>query len=263
MSLLIREVIPRPLFFLCLNSDFTTEVKEMEKRANNFKDMTGMTFGELTVIEIDERKTKEYNRGIYWKCKCSCGKEKSIWGSHLRNGSIVTCGNRSIHNRSKNNPNWRGGVTPEIQSARTSKEYAEWRNKVYAMDHYTCQCCLRNKNIKKEAHHIYNFSDHKDLRYDPIWGVTLCYECHSMYEPGSFHHTYGTRNNTPEQLETYINNKRKQLGILIPFKIDEYIKQKKTHRLDNWLESINIDPADPDWSESLLFQPKEETDEQI
>ena len=30
-------------------------------------------------------------------------------------------------------------------------------------------------------------------------------------------------NNTPEQLEEYINNKRKELGINIPFNIEEYL----------------------------------------
>lgn len=32
----------------------------------------------------------------------------------------------------------------------------------------------------------------------------------------------GTYNNTPEQLEEYINKKRKQLGINIPFNIKNY-----------------------------------------
>ena len=30
---------------------------------------------------------------------------------------------------------------------------------------------------------------------------------------GGFHQTYGTRNNTPEQLQTYIDNKRNELNL--------------------------------------------------
>ena len=50
----------------------------------------------------------------------------------------------------------------------------------------------------------------------------MCEECHHIRFSDSFHSMYGTRNNTPAQLETYINNKRKQLGIDIPFTIDDY-----------------------------------------
>ena len=45
-------------------------------------DLTGQTFGRLTVLRKDDnRKT---NCGSYWICKCSCGKEKSIRSSSLR-----------------------------------------------------------------------------------------------------------------------------------------------------------------------------------
>ena len=175
---------------------------------HGFKDITGQKFGELTAIRPDLEKTKRSKGNtVYWVCQCSCGVEKSILGSHLRNGSIVTCGNRKIHWVGENSTNWRGGTSTEIQCARTNKKYKEWRDKVYALDYYTCQCCLRNKKIKKEAHHMYNFSDHKSLRYNTMWGITLCYNCHSMYEPGAFHYECGTRNNTPQQLEEFINSK--------------------------------------------------------
>lgn len=53
-------------------------------------DLTGQTFGRLTVLRKDDnRKT---NCGSYWICKCSCGKEKSIRSSSLRRGEIQSCG---------------------------------------------------------------------------------------------------------------------------------------------------------------------------
>lgn len=196
------------------------------KRAVNFKDITGQVFGELTVIEIDVDKMKaRKNNSMYWKCRCSCGKIKSILGSHLRNGSIITCGDRSVHWSGENGTTWKGGITPTLISARMSKIYNEWRDKVYAKDFYICQCCGKYKNFNKNAHHIINFSEDEKLRYDINNAILLCEECHHIKFKNSFHNIYGTHNNTPQQLEEYINNKRKQLGINIPFRIEEYKKR--------------------------------------
>lgn len=185
-------------------------------------DLSGKIFGELTVIEPDFIKTKENNCGTYWWCKCSCGSIVSVLGSVLKDGRQVTCGDRRIHRSGKNNSNWKGGITPSLLSERTSLEYNKWRDDVYGKDWYTCQCCGQYKNIEKNAHHLYNFSKYDDKKFDIDNGITLCSKCHHIKEKESFHNLYGTSNNTPEQLEEYINNKRKQLGINIPFSIDEY-----------------------------------------
>lgn len=51
-------------------------------------DLTGKKFGRLTVLKID----KKVRRSYYWLCKCDCGTLKSIKGSHLKDGKIVSCG---------------------------------------------------------------------------------------------------------------------------------------------------------------------------
>lgn len=185
-------------------------------------DLTGLEQGELKVLEYDEEKSHEMGHS-YWRCLCSCGDIKSMSIDSLRNGAI-TCGDKTKHYSGENNGNWKGGVTPERLCARTSLAYNNWRDAVYAKDWYTCQCCGKSHKINKQAHHLYNFSEHEDLRYDVSFGITLCDECHYPTFPGSFHNTYGTQNNTPEQLEEYINNKRKELGINIPFTIEAYLK---------------------------------------
>lgn len=58
---------------------------------SNFLDLTGRKFGELTVIEKDEEKSKKYGE-TYWKCKCSCGKETSVSRKHLLDGTTLSCG---------------------------------------------------------------------------------------------------------------------------------------------------------------------------
>ena len=221
----IHESEPRKVYVLTnkKSDQYTFRCTECMKELNIKKDLSGKIFGELTVIEPDIGRTKNNNNGTYWICQCSCGAIVSYLGTHLVNGSCTTCGNKSIHRIGENNSNWKGGITPQLLSDRSSKKYNEWRDKVYMKDWYTCQCCGSSNGIEKNAHHINNFSEHEDIKYDVDNGICLCSNCHHIKYKGSFHNIYGTKNNTPQQLETYINNKRKQLGISIPFSIDSYL----------------------------------------
>lgn len=180
----------------------------------------GKTFGELYVNSVNEEQSILEHQ-IMLNCTCSCGNKLIVRGQYLKNGSVKTCGNRSIHRLGENNSNWRGGSTTEYEKQRKSNSYDIWRDSVYAKDWYTCQCCGSTMN-KKHAHHLLNFSNNEELRFDVLNGITLCEKCHYPTFEGSFHNIYGTQNNTPEQLEEFINNKRKELGINIHFSIEEY-----------------------------------------
>ena len=133
-----------------------------------------------------------------------------------------TCGNRSFHNIGENASNWKGGITPELKIARSSKEYDNWRKNVYSKDWYTCQCCGEYRGIILNAHHLKDFANHLDLRFNVSNGMVFCSNCHDSTVEGSFHNLYGTHGKTESELQEYINNKRKQLGINVPFDIDEY-----------------------------------------
>lgn len=215
-------------FLRKISSSKTRKFKCPTCAINNIKpkkkaDLSNMVFGELTALYIDVEKTKKTQK-THWVCKCSCGNLTVTTAYGLVHGQVKTCGNRSVHFSKENNGNWQGGKTPELLSARTSKKYNTWRDEVYKKDWYTCQCCGRSRDINKEAHHVKNFSENKQLRYDVSNGILLCDQCHSAVIPGGFHYIYGTLNNTPEQLEEYINNRRKELGVDIPFSLAEYIK---------------------------------------
>lgn len=62
-------------------------------------DLTGQTFGELTVISKSSKRA--VNGGVYWNCKCSCGCEKEILGQSLRNGRTISCGHKGQENLEK------------------------------------------------------------------------------------------------------------------------------------------------------------------
>lgn len=188
---------------------------------NRKEDITGQRYGCLTALEIDISKNNNKKR-TYWICECVCGNQCSINITNLKNGNTTTCGDRSKHYSQEHNGHWKGGITPKLISARNCNRYDQWRDAVYKKCWYTCQCCGEYKEIIKNAHHIRNFASNEDLRYDKNNGILLCEQCHAFKIPGSFHYVYGSKDNTPEQLEEYINKKRKELGINKIFKIIEY-----------------------------------------
>ena len=60
-------------------------------RAHNFIDRSGQKFNRLTILHIDEEKTKSSGK-VYWHCQCDCGNTKSIVGSNVVNSHVQSCG---------------------------------------------------------------------------------------------------------------------------------------------------------------------------
>jgi len=63
-------------------------------RQNHEKDLTGMTFGHLTVIEKTDKRYANGNVG--WLCECDCGKRKIIRSGNLLRGKTRSCGCNKI-----------------------------------------------------------------------------------------------------------------------------------------------------------------------
>lgn len=96
------------------------------------------------------------------------------------------------HPKGKNHPMWKGGKTPLIMKIRNSKQYAEWRMKVFERDNFSCFICRDSRGGNLNAHHIELLSKiiHKNkistfeeaLNCKDIWdvsnGITLCEKCH-------------------------------------------------------------------------------------
>lgn len=141
------------------------------------------------------------------KFLCKCGNEFTTSFHRFKYENKRQCNKCGIEMRAgENSPFWKGGVTTENVLSRQSKEYIHWREQVFKRDRYTCQCCGDIQGGSLNAHHIENFSTHKNKRFDLNNGITLCKYCHDFRHYGSFHHTYGTRNNDLKQLLEYIEN---------------------------------------------------------
>ena len=116
---------------------------------------------------------------------------------------------------------WRSIVDSQL-SERDTFDYVMWMYDVKQRDNNKCAVCGDNLDI--EVHHISPFSEDYENRTNVDNGICLCKRHHSSKIIGSFHQTYGTRNNTKEQLQEYIDNKRNELG-LPRITIDEIINK--------------------------------------
>jgi hypothetical protein len=58
------------------------------RRAHNFKDLTGLTFGRLEVLSLN----RVVGRKAYWNCRCSCKTDCVVGRSNLTQGLCRSCG---------------------------------------------------------------------------------------------------------------------------------------------------------------------------
>ena len=116
---------------------------------------------------------------------------KPISEESRRKMSLARSGNKSRW--------WKGGINPINDSIRKSLEYKFWRKKCLSRDNFTCQKTGVSGG-KLRVHHINNFADFPELRFDINNGITLSEDSHIL-----FHKIYGVRNNTREQLIEFLN----------------------------------------------------------
>jgi hypothetical protein len=92
---------------------------------------------------------------------------------------------------------WKGGVSKVNKRIRAGIEFANWRKKVFERDDYTCRKCNKRSGYLI-PHHIENFHNNIEKRFDINNGITLHKRCHT-----EFHKIYGFKNNNKEQIENY------------------------------------------------------------
>lgn len=103
-------------------------------------------------------------------------------------------------NSGANGTGWKGGITEANRIFRRSLGYREWRRKCMERDWFRCKISgYKGKDIV--VHHIENFADKQELRFDVNNGITLRHDVHV-----EFHNKYGRGKNTREQLDQFIKD---------------------------------------------------------
>lgn len=78
------------------------------------------------------------------------------------------------------NPSWKGGMKfrkPHEHKHLCSK-YKNWASSVKSRDKWKCKIANSDCNGQLEAHHILNWIDYPELRYEINNGITLCHAHH-------------------------------------------------------------------------------------
>lgn len=147
--------------------------------------------------------------GVKYPQQNSSVREKTKKTCIEKYGVDTTLYNSIYHLKGEDNPNWKGGVKHHRQE-RVTNEYRKWRKEVYSRDKYTCQCCnnknSKNNKVNLNAHHILNWNDYEELRYEVENGITLCDKCHYL-----FHSIYGKHKNNKSQLNEFLLNYGKKI----------------------------------------------------
>ena len=175
--------------------------------------------------DLNDKTPYDYKPGsnavVYMKCADNKHEDyKRRICAHVQYGfrcPACVLENREYPNGS-DSPYWNPNLS-EDRRMRKSDVYSEWRKAVFERDGYLCQCCLDPKHNRLNAHHIKSFAQFPELRLDTNNGITLCTECHDGTVEGSLHNVYGTHNVTPNILIKYVNDKRAELGMDIPFEL--------------------------------------------
>jgi 5-methylcytosine-specific restriction endonuclease McrA len=102
------------------------------------------------------------------------------------------------------NTNWKGGITPVVESIRRLPEYKQWRDSIYARDNFTCVKCeqrggrlnadhapvMFHKIIEQHAIKSTEEAVKCALLWDITNGQTLCWSCHKKKTVGEMGHIY-------------------------------------------------------------------------
>ena len=176
----------------------SAETKEKLRKSNLQRYKNGEKFGfqKGHPFYLTKEILKNRKKARYWLGK-KLSKEHR---EKLSKSHIGKCG--------KNASNWKGdkAISPKNERIRKSVEFRLWREAVFARDNWTCQK-YGIKGGKLHPHHIQNFAEYPELRFAIDNGITLSKKAHK-----EFHKKYGNKNNTKEQLETFliITNQTKQ-----------------------------------------------------
>lgn len=136
-------------------------------------------------------------------CSRACWSERRVLNKCEYCGNDITsyhgkkyCSRACSHSAmvKEKHPQWKGGVSLTNERARNSTKLRKWREKVYRRDNYICQHCGDTGHL--HAHHIEEWAENKDKRFDVDNGLTLCIDCHGKVHGKDF--TERSKNYCPD-----------------------------------------------------------------
>jgi len=140
-------------------------------------------------------------------CNC-CGKERILEFKDYTD-ICSDCYNhsekRKLQSTGENNASWNPNLTDEEREFDRTKDqkYNDWAKEVKERDNFKCVIPGCN-NHDLESHHLDNWHDFPESRYDLDNGITLCLEHHTSANGYSFHTIYGKIGNIKEQYDEWI-----------------------------------------------------------
>ena len=121
------------------------------------KDLTGMKFGELTVLE--------YAGNCSWLCKCSCGNTKTVSRGNITSGNSTTCGDKTKHGKIEDIT---GKVFGDLTVISYDKKLKKW----------LCRCSCGNEVYRRswdlrygKATKCDNWDNHINKRLENLTGM--------------------------------------------------------------------------------------------
>jgi hypothetical protein len=155
------------------------------------KDLTDMVFGEMVVLGFAGYSTPRKGKPRpKWWIRCSCGKEKAVLGTTLRNTKVVSCGHNRGFRKLPNNAaaiNLRFGQYAK-SAVKMGREFSITREQFATMLAQNCVYCgtppasVVRARGKHQEDFWYNGVDRVDnsLGYIPENCVPCCATCNLM-----------------------------------------------------------------------------------
>lgn len=130
--------------------------RENSKSATAY-DLNGKTFGDLKVLKIATDHPRDTRGGVWWHCRCSCGKELDVLGTLLVTGRKSHCG-------CKTDPQYYSVNIAGKKFDRLTAKYplSDRDSKGGVVWHCTCEC-------GNEVDVPYNWLVHGNLRSCGCW----------------------------------------------------------------------------------------------
>lgn len=113
--------------------------------------LTGIKFGNLTVLKLDENSTSKHRK---WHCKCDCGNSTSVYATNLKSCATTSCGCKSSRHEHK---------LKEINT-----KHGLSRSKIYHVYH-----SVKNRCFKKTNKHYKDYGAR---------GIIMCDEWKTSFE---------------------------------------------------------------------------------